>query len=258
MVCQARRMTCGREPQEQNMNNNNNNRRTRPKDGLARTLTSSIASHMRMRAFLLTVYNYLIGGLALAGLVAFVTHDSSLDQAIAGSLLFWPIVLSPFAFAIVVAAAFDAFGEELAQAIFWSGSIFVGLSLGTAFPVLAGFSIAPVLFVLAMSFGGISLYGHLTESDPSTTDAMLMMILTGTFAALLATWVVDHPVPIFIAAVAGLIAIAGSTALGMRRIKKMHLEHGPHEDPSKDSIRAALSLYVDLINLLIPRPRDRA
>jgi FtsH-binding integral membrane protein len=79
-----------------------------------------------------------------------------------------------------------------------------------------------------------------------------MMILTGTFAALVATWVVDHPVPIFIASVAGLIAIACSTTLGMRRIKLMHLEHGPHEDPGRDSIRAALSLYVDLINLFIP------
>jgi uncharacterized protein len=245
--------------QEQNMNNNNNNdRRTTPKDVFARALTSSVARHMRMRAFLVAVYNYLVAGLALAGLVAFITHDSSLDEAIAGSLLFWPIVLLPIAFAITVAAAFDAFGEELAHAIFWSGSIMVGLSLGAAFPMLAGLSIAPVLFVLAMSFGGISLYGHLTESDPSTTDAMLMMILTGTFAALVATWVVDHPVPIFIASAVGVIAIAGSTALGMRRIKQMHLEHGPHEDPSKDSIRAALSLYVDLINLFIPRPRDRA
>jgi FtsH-binding integral membrane protein len=242
-----------RVPQEQNMNNNN--RRTRPKEAYPRALTNSVATHLRMRAFLLAVYNYLIGGLALAGLVAFVTHDSSLDRAIAGSLLFWPIVLLPFVFAIVVAAAFDAFGEELAQAIFWSGSILVGLSLGTAFPVLAGLSIAPVLFVLATSFGGISLYGHLTEADPSAADAMLMMILTGTFAALLATWVVDHPVPIFIASAAGVIAIACSTVLGMRRIKQMHLENGPHEDPGKDSIRAALSLYVDLINLLIPRQR---
>ncbi len=239
---------------------NDNDRRTRttPKDAFARTLTSNVASHLRMRAFLMAVYNYLVGGLALTGLVAFITHDSSLDQAIAGSLLFWPIILLPFAFAITVAAAFDAFGEEIAHAIFWSGSIVIGLSLGTAFPALAGLSIAPVLFVLAMAFAGISLYGHLTEADLSTADAMLMMILAGTFAALLATWVVDHPVPIFMASAAGVIAIAGSTALAMRRIKQMHLAHGPHEPPGKDSIRAALSLYVDLISLLIPRPRDRA
>jgi FtsH-binding integral membrane protein len=236
---------------------NNNNRRTTPKDPFARTLTNDVASHLRMRAFLMAVYNYLIGALALAGLVAFITHDSSLDQAIAGSLLFWPVVLLPFAFAITAAAAFDAFGEEIAHAMFWSGSIVVGLSLGTAFPVLVGLSIAPVLFVLAMAFAGISLYGHLTEADPSTADAMLMMILAGTFAALLATWVVDDPVPIFMISAIGVLAIAASTALGMRRIKEIHLRHGPHEDAGKDSIRAALSLYIDLINLLIPRPRDR-
>jgi uncharacterized protein len=237
--------------------NNNNDRRTTSKDVFARAPTSRVADHMRMRAFLMAVYNYLVGGLALAGLVAFIIHDSSLDQAIAGSILFWPIALLPFAFAIIVAAGFDAFGEEVAHAIFWSGSIMVGLSLGTTFPVLTGLSIAPMLFVLAMSFGGISLYGHLTETDPSKTDAILMMILTGMFAALLATWVVDHPAPIFIASAIAVFAFAGSTAVGMRRIKQMHLEHGPHEDPGKDSIRAALSLYVDFISLLMPRPRHR-
>jgi len=237
---------------------NNNDRRTTPKDPFARTLTSNVASHLRMRAFLMAVYNYLIGGLALAGLVAFITHDSSLDQAIAGSLLFWPVLLLPFAFAIIVAAAFDAFGEEIAHAIFWSGSIMVGLSLGTALPVLAGFSIAPVLFVLAMAFAGISLYGHLTEADPSTVDALLMMILAGIFAALLARWVVDDPIPIFITSAIGVFTIAASTALGMGRIKEIHLQHGPREDAGKDSIRAALSLYIDFINLPIPRPRDHA
>jgi hypothetical protein len=239
------------------MNNNNNNRRTAPKDALARTLTSNVASNMRMRAFLMAVYNYLIGGLALAGLVAFITHDSSLDQAIAGSPLFWPIVLLPCAFAIIAAAVFEASGEEMAHAMFWSGSILIGLSLGIAFPVLTGLSIAPVLFVLAISFAGISLYGHLTEMDPSTTDAMLMMVVTGMFAAVLATWVVDHPVLIFIISAVSVLTIAGSTALDMRRIKQMHLEHGPLEDAGKDSIRAALSLYIDWINLLIPWSRNR-
>jgi FtsH-binding integral membrane protein len=86
---------------------------------------------------------------------------------------------------------------------------------------------------------------------------MLMMVVTGMFAAVLATWVVDHPVLIFIISAVSVLTIAGSTALGMRRIKQMHLEHGPLEDAGKDSIRAALSLYIDWINLLIPRPRDR-
>jgi uncharacterized protein len=237
---------------------NNDRRPTTQRDAFARPLTSTVASHIRMRAFLLAVYNYLLAGLALAGLVAFITSDSSLDQAIAGSPLFWPIVLMPFAFAIIVAAVFDASAEEVAHALFWSGSVMIGLSLGTAFPGVIGVSVAPVLFVLAASFGGISLYGQLTEADPSTTDALLMMIVTGTFAALLATWVVDHPVPVFMASAAGVIAIVVTTALGMGRIKQMHLEHGPHEDPGRDSIRAALALYVDLIGLLIPRPRDRA
>jgi len=235
-----------------------NERRPRtPRDAFARPLTSTVASHLRMRTFLMAVYNYLVAGLALAGLVAFITSDSSLDVAIAGSPLFWPIVLLPFAFAIIVAAAFDAPGEEVAHALFWSGSLVIGLSLGTAFPVLIGLSVAPVLFVLAISFGGISLYGQLTESDLSTPDALLMMIVTGTFAALFATWIVDHPVPIFLASAIGVIAIVVATALGMGRIKQLHLVHGPHEDPVKSSICAALGIYVELISLLILRPRHR-
>src|SRR5262245_12874613 len=227
MVCHAaaRRVACAL--QEQSMNNNDRRPRPTSQDPFARSLTSAVARDLRMRAFLMAVYNYLVAGFALAGLVAFITHDSSLDQVIADSFLFWPIVLTPFALAIIVAAVFDPLAEEIAHALFWSGSVMIGLSVGTAFPVLVGLSVAPVLFVLAASFGGISLYGYLAEADPSTTDAMLMMIVTGTFATLLTTWVVDRPVPIFIASAIGVTAIVVTTALGMGRIKQMHLEHGP-------------------------------
>ena len=56
-----------------------------------------------LRAFMLKVYNYMGLGLALTGAVAFFTSSTpALMQAIFGTPLQWLVMLSPFAFILVL------------------------------------------------------------------------------------------------------------------------------------------------------------
>jgi FtsH-binding integral membrane protein len=231
---------------------NNKDRRTTHREPVARLLPFGTAREARLRMYQLAVYNHLLGGFALTGLVAYITQDSALAQAIAGSVLFWPIVLLPIAFAILLAAALDRLGEEMAQALFWAYAVLVGLSLGSLFPALVGFSIAPACFAVAISIGALSLYGHLTEADPSTLGPLLIAVLFGLLDAALVGWSSEGGVLLFVISAAAVVFLVAITARRMSRIK-LHRQFSLHESPSKGSIHAALKLYLDALSLAVFR-----
>ena len=108
-------------------------------------------------------------GLALTGLVAYIAHDSGLDQALARTLLFWPIVLLPVAFAILVASALENLGDETAQALFWAYAVLIGLSLGSVLPVLAGVPIAPAFLAMMRPAAAMSFWLGNIVRKPSPT-----------------------------------------------------------------------------------------
>jgi uncharacterized protein len=232
---------------------NNKDRRTTHREPFVRLLPTGTAREARLRMYLLAVYNYLVGGFALTGLVVYIVHDSGLDRAMAASVLFWPIVLLPLAFAIVVTAALDRLGEDTAQALFWLHAVLVGLSLGSLFPVLVGWSIAPACFAVAIAIGTLSLYGHLTEADPSTLEPLALAVLLGMVDAALVGWSSEGGVLLFMIAAAGVLFLVGMTGRRMSRVKHIHRQFGLHESPSKGSIHAALKLYLDAVSLVVFR-----
>src|SRR5690242_6221230 len=138
---------------------NDHDRRTTQRHKLDPLLPTGAAGERRLRLDLLAVCNHFVGGLALSGLVAYIAHDSGFDQVLARSLLFWPVVLLPVAFTLLVAAALERLGDETAQALFWLYAVLIGLALGSAFPVLAGLPIAPAFLAAAIAVGTLSLCG---------------------------------------------------------------------------------------------------
>jgi uncharacterized protein len=232
---------------------NDYDRRTTHRHKLAPLLPTGAARERRLRLYLLAVCNHLVGGLALTGLVAYIAHDSGLDQALARTLLFWPIVLLPVAFAILAAAALENLGEETAQALFWAYAILIGLSLGSVLPVLAGVPIAPAFLAMAISIGTLSLYGHLTEDPPLTPAALLIAVLAGVVDAALVGWSSECSALLFIISVAGVLLLVGLTACRMNRIRHLDRQFYPHDDPSKGSIKAAFGLYLDALSLVLFR-----
>ena len=91
---------------------NDYDRRTTHRHKLAPLLPTGAARERRLRLYLLAVCNHLVGGLALTGLVAYIAHDSGLDQALArlahshatppstppNAPLIWGLALIPAAF----------------------------------------------------------------------------------------------------------------------------------------------------------------
>ena len=233
---------------------------------------SQVQVDQGLRAFMLGVYNNMILGLAISGLVALGTNmlaiASSPASAVArvgsniyltqfGALLYtsplkWVIMLAPLAFIFLFSMRMDRMSAASARGMFFAFAAVMGLSLSTIFLVFKLGSIVQVFFVTAAAFGALSLYGYTTKRSLSGMGSFLIM---GAFGLMLASIV-----NIFLASSAlqfaisciGVVIFAGLTAYDTQKLKEMYVyELGtPNgEVAAKASIFGALTLYLDFINM---------
>ena len=138
-----------------------------------------------LRSFMLKVYNYMGLGLALTGAVAFfVSTSPAFMQAIFGTPLQYLVMLSPFAFILVLSFGINRLRPATAQLLFWAFAGVMGLSLASIFKVYTGASVARVFFITASVFGAMSLYGYTTKKSLASWGSFLFMGLIGIVIAM--------------------------------------------------------------------------
>ena len=119
-----------------------------------------MAIDVGLRAYMLRVYNYMAGGLALTGAVAYFGATSGFYASIAGTPVFWIVLLAPLALVIFLSFRIQTISLGAAQLSFWVYAGLVGLSLSGIFLVYTGESIARVFFITAATFGNEPLRLH--------------------------------------------------------------------------------------------------
>jgi FtsH-binding integral membrane protein len=127
----------------------------------------------------------------------------------------------------------------------------MGLSLGSVFLVFTGTSIARVFFIVAATFGAMSLYGYTTKADLSRFGSILLMGLIGIVIASLVNSLVGSSALHFAISAIGVLVFVGLTAFDTQRIKAMYLESDTAEIESKKAVLGALALYLDFLNLFM-------
>jgi FtsH-binding integral membrane protein len=219
-----------------------------------------------LRAFMLGVYNNMILGLAVTGLVALglsmIAFTGDASQAAqaggralrlggqfltpTGALLFasplkWVVMLAPLAFVFFFSFRFDRMSASTAMTTFLVFAAVMGLSLASIFAIYTGQSIVQVFFITAAAFGSLSLWGYTTKRSLSGMGSFLIMGLFGLIIASI--------VNIFLASSA--LIFAGLTAYDTQRLKDMFLYEvgGDAAAASKASVFGALSLYLNFINM---------
>jgi FtsH-binding integral membrane protein len=204
-----------------------------------------------LRAHMLRVYNYMAGGLAVTGLVAYAAAASGFYQSIAGTPLIWVVMLAPLAFVLVLSFGIERMSAATAAIVFVIYAAVMGLSLGGIFLVFTGASIARVFFITAATYAAMSLYGYTTRSDLSKFGAFLFMGLIGIVIASLVNIFLRSDAVQFVISIIGVVVFVGLTAYDTQRIKEMYLESDSEEVAGKKAIMGALALYLDFINLFM-------
>jgi len=217
-----------------------------------RGATTAADIDVGLRQYMLRVYNYMTGGLAVTGLIAyFASTSATVMQTIYGTPLAWVVMLAPLGFVIFFSARLHKMSVGTAQAVFWAFAAAMGLSLSYIFLVYTGASIARVFFITAGTFAAMSLYGYTTKRDLTGFGTFLFMGLIGIIIASLVNLFLASSALDFAISVIGVLVFTGLTAYDTQRIKEMYVEGDDVAIGTKKSIMGALTLYLDFINLFI-------
>jgi FtsH-binding integral membrane protein len=227
------------------------NRYTDPTAGSRGVPTLGADIDAGLRQYLLRVYNYMAGGLALTGLVAYLAAVTGVYAAIYGTPLFWVVLLAPLGLVLLLGFRVERMSLGAARLIFWAYAGLVGLSLSGIFLVYTGASIAQTFFIAAAMFLGMSLYGYTTQRDLSRFGSFLFMGLIGIIVAGLVNLFLASSGLEFAISVIGVAVFTGLTAWDTQRIKLMYLQEDDEVIAGKKAIMGALALYLDFLNLFL-------
>jgi FtsH-binding integral membrane protein len=203
-----------------------------------------------LRQYMLRVYNYMAGGLALTGIVAYLSQGIY-QQYIIGTPLYWVVLLAPLALVMVMSFGIQRMSLSAAQLAFWVYSALMGLWFAGIFLLFTTESIARVFFITAGTFAAMSIYGYTTRTDLSRFGSFLMMGLIGIIIASLVNIFIGSSALQFAISVIGIIVFVGLTAYDTQRIKEMYFEGDGAVVAGKKAIMGALTLYLDFINLFL-------
>lgn len=217
----------------------------------ANTAIPQVGLDVGLRNYMLRVYNYMAGGLAITGVVAYFAAATGLYVRIAQTPLIWLVVFAPLGMVMLLSFRIQKMSMGAAQATFWVFAALMGLSLSYIFLVYTGTSIAEVFFITAATFLAMSLYGYTTKSDLAKFGSFLFMGLIGIVIASVVNIFLHAAALQFAISVIGVLVFTGLTAWDTQRIKEMYWEGDGSVVAGKKAIMGALALYLDFINLFI-------
>jgi FtsH-binding integral membrane protein len=217
-----------------------------------------------LRAYMLSVYNYMLSGVLLTGIVAlafgkvaalqqllFVVQETSRGVSIGPSLLGWIVMLSPLAIIFAMSFGQERMSEGTLKALFFAYAGLLGASLSTIFITYTDASIAQVFFGTAAGFAALSLYGYTTKKDLSGFGTFLIMGLIGLIVASIVNLFLGSSTMNLVISVIGVLIFAGLTAYDTQKIKSMYSYVAGTDMMGKVVIMGALSLYLDFINMFL-------
>jgi len=203
-----------------------------------------------LRAHMIRVYNYMAGGVALTGVVAYFTNQM-FGQALYGSPLMYVLIFAPLALVFFLSFRIESLSASTATALFFVYAALVGASLSIIFAVYTDSSITRVFFISAAAFGGLSLWGYTTQRDLTGMGSFLMMGLIGIIIASLVNIFLRSSGLDWIVSVVGVLVFAGLTAYDTQKIKEMYSAYDDGTVAGRKAVMGALALYLDFINLFL-------
>lgn len=214
------------------------------------TRDAALGQHMSQ------VFNYMSGGVALSGLVAYLvsTSPALLMLALKGNLIFMLVWL---AFGFFMQKIVFSLSPAMALGVFAAFSALTGFSLAPMVLMYTGASIVGAFATASVMFAGASMYGYFTNKSLSSWGTFLMLGSWGLLGLGLSTIVLG----LFGVNVSGMslafsiIAVplfAGLTAWEVNTIRETFAMYGRDVQlQSRLAILSACSLYMNFIAMFI-------
>jgi FtsH-binding integral membrane protein len=222
------------------------------------TIGRDVAFDAGLRAHMLSVYNYMASAVLLTGLVSLLFAKSDAVLALVDwesgrpSLLGYLAMFAPLGVVLWMSFGINRISTGMAQILYWTYAVLVGVSLSTIFLLYTEGSIALTFFATAGAFAGLSLFGYTTKRDLSGMGTFLIMGLVGIIVASVVNLFLQSGTFSLAIAAIGVLIFAGLTAYDTQKIKSIYFElAGSGDTLRKAAIMGALNLYLDFINMFL-------
>jgi len=214
-----------------------------------------------LRAYLLSVYNYMTSALALTGIFAYLASHwgvlisalyqfNGLHMGLTGLGVL--VAIAPLAFVLVLSFGVNRLSLPAMQALFWVYAAVMGLSMSLYFFLYSGQSLARAFFITAIVFGSMSMWGYATKRDLTSMGHFMIMGLWGIIIASVVNIFVGSTGLQFAVSILGVGIFVGLTAWDTQKIKQLYyMTSGDATVAGKSAIMGALTLYLDFINLFV-------
>jgi len=223
----------------------------------------AVAYDMGLRAHMIRVYNYMAGGVALTGVVAWLTYQMAVVTNASGAItgltpfghtlfgtpLMWLVILAPLGLVFFMSFRIGHIQASTARLLFFIYAASIGLSLATIFMVYTSTSITRVFFISAASFGALSLYGYTTKRSLDAMGSFLMMGVIGLLIAMVVNMFLGSSMLQWMISILGVGIFAGLTAWDTQKIKEFYDPMDDGTVAGRKAVMGALSLYLDFLNM---------
>lgn len=225
----------------------------------AKTQTGTVID-ADLRDYMLKVYNFMAGGLAVTALAAYICLNTPLlrlffsvspSGQISMSVISWLLLFAPFAMIFAFGWVLNRGSLQQVQGVFWGFSALMGISLTPVLVAYTGASVARIFLITAAMFGSMSIYGYTTKKDLSSIGSFVTMGVWGLIIASLVNIFFKSPGLSYAISVLTVLAFTVLTAYDTQKIRQMYMAGDMSDTLTRKAIAGALALYMDFINMFL-------
>ncbi len=206
---------------------------------------------VQLNAVMRNVYGWMTMGL---GITAFISLLLSATGFFPSQIMFFVVIIAQFGLVIGLSRMMHRLSPTNAGLLFFTYSALTGVTFSIIFLIYPIGSIATAFLSTAGVFGAMTVVGMTTKTDLSQYSSYFMMGLIGLVIAMVVNFFLGSALIDYVISIFGVLLFTALTAYDTQRIANMaadpRLQLNP-DDTMKFSVMAALTLYLDFINLFL-------
>ncbi|MBA3663120.1 MAG: Bax inhibitor-1/YccA family protein [Bacteroidetes bacterium] len=167
------------------------------------------------------------------------------------TILAYVVMFAPLLFVLAMSMGINRMSLPVLIGAFVAYSLINGISFSLIFSVYKIGSIVNVFLSTTALFAVMAIAGYTTKTDLTKLGSILMIGLIGIVIASLINFFTHSAGLNYLISILGVIIFTGLTAYDVQKIKNMGHEAQGDVMTKKMGIMAALTLYLDFINLFL-------
>lgn len=218
----------------------------------ARAGVTDVEFSVGLRSYMLKVYNYMAGGLAITAVTAaMAASNPEFINAYMVSPLKWILFAAIIGFGWLALPRLGTMQRSTAQGLFWLFTALMGIWLAPILVIYTGASVARTFAICSAMFAGMSLWGYTTKRDLTQMGSFLFMGMIGLFIGFIVNMFIESTVLHFAMSAIGVVIFTLMTAYDTQAIKSIYLKGMTEGRQDQMAILGASHLYMSFINLFL-------